>query len=553
MADKKITQFDTFEGTADSGVFFVVASGDASNPLSKNYRFPFDKLASDVIGANSPWKFGDNSIYTLTGAVGMGTSTPGYQLDVATTGRFRDDLIVSGDLYVSGTTHVQKIIDASITGTISGVTGEFADGIFADSLTISGVSVSTGMAGKWEEDSPGSIRYEGAVFTEDVFDCANLYLQNQDGVVGAALRASGFSFMRENVAIGHDNPSARLHVTGGKILAPSGDFSESLTISGVSVATGMGGKWEDGASAGDIYYDEGAVFIGDSTSTVGGQLFVTGGDGRIVAPSGDFSESLTISGVTVSTGAGGGGKWIDDPAYPPDGITYEDGPVGISGDLRVSGDAYFTSSTIFVGDHSIKAADDYLIISGSGIKVGDPGLEEIVLTTEKLGLGTTGDLAEEPGDINFKLLTDQNRFVIGTTGQPGGDLSGWYRFNDYTVKGATDIGAHIMNPIDSRIYTEGSSFMLLTEDSNGAPIGYLGNSSGALSANNQISIGISAKIDETETPRDLEFTDADGEVYSVINGDSDSVGANGLPISQGLQAPSMGANPATLLIDGGYF
>ena len=162
MADKKITQFDTFEGTADSGVFFVVASGDASNSLSKNYRFPFDKLSSDVIGANSPWKFGSNSIYTLTGAVGMGTSTPGYQLDVATTGRFRDDLIVSGDLYVSGTTHVQKIIDVSITGTISGVTGEFADGVFADSLTISGFSVATGMDGKWEDGAAaGEIYYDG--------------------------------------------------------------------------------------------------------------------------------------------------------------------------------------------------------------------------------------------------------------------------------------------------------------------------------------------------------------------------------------------------------
>jgi len=162
-------------------------------------------------------------------------------------------------------------------------------------------------------------------------------------------------------------------------------------------------------------------------------------------------------------------------------------------------------------------------------------------------------LAEEPSDIEFKLLTDQNRFVVGTTGQPGGDLSGWYRFNDYTVKGASDMGAHIMNPVDTRIYTEGTTFMVLGEDSEGGAIGYIANGSGSLSANNQIAIGIAPKLDESETPRDLEFTDTDGEAYSVINGDSDSVGINGLPISQGLQAPSMGANPVALLIDGGYF
>jgi hypothetical protein len=663
MPDRKITQFPDFEGTADSSLFFVVASGDSNNPLSKNYRFPFTQLASDVIGANSPWKLGSDSIYTLTGLVGMGTASPAYQLDVA--------------------------------GTISGYSGKFKEGIFSEGLTISGVSVATGMGGKWEEVSPGSIRYEGAVFTEDVFDCANLYLQNQDGLAGAALRSSGHSFMLDNVAVGHNNPSARLHVTGGKILAPSGDFTKSLTISGVSVTTGEhDGKWSDGASAGDIYYDGGdaglgtndpyarlhvtggdgrilapsgdftksltisgqpvstgmggkwedspffpygediyytggqvgigtddpvaalnvkgplgqssnrllwlgtdvggidnarAVVKGSSstsalltlydtntlplvelntagdsyfaggpvvvgaTSAPRGQLFVTGGEGTIVAPSGDFTKSLTISGVPVSTGAGGAGKWIDDPAYAL-GITYEDGPVAISGDLRVSGSGYFSSNTLLVGeDISLKAANDYLIISGSGIKVGDPGSEDIVLTTEKLGLGTTANLSEEPGDINFKLLTDQNRFVVGTTGQPGGDLSGWYRFNDYTVKGASDMGAHVMNPVDTRIYTEGSTFMLLSEDSDGGPIGYIANGAGAISANNAIAIGIAPKLDETETPRDLEFTDTDGEVYSVINGDSDSVGVNSLPLSQGLQAPSMGAVPATLLIDGGYF
>ena len=50
---------------------------------------------------------------------------------------------------------------------------------------------------------------------------------------------------------------------------------------------------------------------------------------------------------------------------------------------------------------------------------------------------------------------------------------------------------------------------------------------------------------------DIELTDTDGGVYSVVNGDSDTLGENGLPIRQGYQLPNIGANPSPLLISGG--
>jgi len=50
---------------------------------------------------------------------------------------------------------------------------------------------------------------------------------------------------------------------------------------------------------------------------------------------------------------------------------------------------------------------------------------------------------------------------------------------------------------------------------------------------------------------DIELTDSDGEVYSVVTGDSDTLGANGLPIRQGYQLPNIGVNPSPLLISGG--
>ena len=44
-----------------------------------------------------------------------------------------------------------------------------------------------------------------------------------------------------NVGIGTNNPSAKLDIAHGHLSAPSGEFSNSLTISGVPVATGSGG------------------------------------------------------------------------------------------------------------------------------------------------------------------------------------------------------------------------------------------------------------------------------------------------------------------------
>ena len=74
-----------------------------------------------------------------------------------------------------------------------------------------------------------------------------------------------------------------------------------------------------------------------------------------------------------------------------------------------------------------------------------------------------------------------------------------------------------------------------------------------VSPNNAIALGLAIKTDSSDTPEDIEFVHTDGEAYSLINGDSDSLGTNGLPMRQGFQNPSLGSNPSPLLIDGGYF
>jgi hypothetical protein len=65
---------------------------------------------------------------------------------------------------------------------------------------------------------------------------------------------------------------------------------------------------------------------------------------------------------------------------------------------------------------------------------------------------------------------------------------------------------------------------------------------------NNIAVGFSVVEDGVEP--DIEVVSG-SETYSVISGDSDSVGANGLPLRQGFNLPDIGANPAPTLISGG--
>ena len=142
--------------------------------------------------------------------------------------------------------------------------------------------------------------------------------------------------------------------------------------------------------------------------------------------------------------------------------------------------------------------------------------------------------------------------MVGTTGQYGLE-SGWYRFNDFKIKGATDIGFHSINPVDTRIYSDESSFILFKTDAAGNRVAHLVGGNEEVSSNNAIALGIAVKVDNSESPKDIEFVHTDGESYSVINGNSDSLGSNGLPLRQGFQSSSLGSTPSPLLIDGGSF
>jgi len=398
----------------------------------------------------------------------------------------------------------------------------------------------------------------------------------------------------------------------------SGNFNHELKISGVSVSTGsaggIGGKWLDSVTAGDIYYTGGKVGVG--TDNPSEQLDIAGNtqfSGHILpAVSGEFdigTPSLAVRDLYLSTGS----LHIGDASIKsisagriliPGGIDFSGSILPSENDVFDIGDPthkvrdlYLGPTSLHIGDATISSDDeivkfqtgielggvsidinenDRVVFGSSGLLVGsakvipDPSDPEslyfskppqtqdaegnpvTLLSSDKLGLGTSAVLDTDPGDIKFKLLTDQDRFVVGTTGQDNLE-SGWYRFNDFKVKGATDIGANALNPVDTRIYSDPSSFILFTKDSLGNSVAHLVEGSEEVSPNNALSVGISAKVDSSDSPEDVEFTYTDGESYSLINGDSDSKGSNGIPIRQGFQPAIIGSNPRPLLIDGGSF
>ena len=294
--------------------------------------------------------------------------------------------------------------------------------------------------------------------------------------------------------------------------------------------------------------------------------------GSGVFKTGEFQE-LTLQGNPVSTGGSIDTSEINfnSSLIPDTNAQYDLG----SAEYKIR-HLYLSDNSLNLGDVSISIDEQGDVSIPAGIKVGsasikpDPDNPEVVsfdkvpkvldseghpvtiLTADKLGLGTSEVLSGASQDLQFKLLTDQNRFVIGTTGE-GGLASGWYRFNDFNVKGATDIGAHSINPVDTRIYSDESSFILFTTDNAGNRVAHLVGGEEEVGSNNAIALGIAVKVDSDDSPEDIEFVHTDGESYSVINGDSDSVGTNGLPIRQGFQSPTLGSNPSPLLIDGGYF
>ena len=492
-----------------------------------NYDHNADKLYLITDGTAIPAN-GALSIDS-DGNVGIGTTDPDYKLHIVDS--TNDG---SGGIKVENYKPVIELSDSTTNATATTLTQDNSAFTIAnnsvDSLTI---------------DSAGKV----GIGTTD--PGAKLDLQTSDHplYIRSGAGANDNLFLFENPAAG---PQFRMYEKGTSNVA-------------VKLSTHN-----------DSYFNGGKVGIG--TTRPGKKLHVAGDSHHIVIEDTNAVAGKKMRGIYNNNQKLYIGRYTDDfNSFYDDMVIDSAGKVGIGttspsakldvqGDISISGAivssdsdgrVVFSDQGLMVGQAEVKPDPDNptSIYFESIPQVQDSeGNAVTILTADKLGLGTSTVLNQSEQDLQFKLLTDQKRFVVGTSGNAENTIaSGWYRFNDFQVKGATDIGFHSINPVDTRIYSDETSFILFKTDTAGNRVAHLVGGNEEVSPNNAIALGIAVKVDSAEFPEDIEFVHTDGESYSVINGNSDSLGSNGLPLRQGFQSPSLGSTPSPLLIDGGSF
>ena len=201
-------------------------------------------------------------------------------------------------------------------------------------------------------------------------------------------------------------------------------------------------------------------------------------------------------------------------------------------------------------DVTLAGTPDYITISGQEIT-----RNQIDLATDVTGSLPSGSVS---GLGSLATQSSIDGTAITSTGETGGtkflreDGDGTCSFQEPSIDVDTPLNIALRGtnnphigayPNQSfRVIDNPNKSVMVVADEEGNL--KLLNSLGA----NNIAVGFSVVEDGTEP--DIEVVSG-SETYSVISGDSDTKGANGLPIRQGFQNPDIGAYPAPILISGG--
>lgn len=138
MADRKITQFESFAGEPNNSVYFIIASGEAENVNAKNYKIPFNDISffvqrDSLFGDNSPFPVTEDDSFVKIGGVNTSLDK-GIQLTV------------NADPVFSSTSELTTIYkDTEFTSTSTEAQHLYSiSGDFSQRLRISGADVLTG-------------------------------------------------------------------------------------------------------------------------------------------------------------------------------------------------------------------------------------------------------------------------------------------------------------------------------------------------------------------------------------------------------------------------
>ena len=334
------------------------------------------------------------------GKVGIGTTVPESFFHVAGDTQIDGDLTVKGNFTTIESTTIQ-VDDKNIELGVGSTSDVAADG---GGITLHGA---TNKTFNWSGNNSAWTSSEHLYLANGKhFSADELRALDADGLKLADQTTSGILIKDGKVGIHQTSPAYDLDVSG------SGNF-DSLYIQGNSVLTGDGsifGKWEDGATAGEIYYNEGNVGIGAIDPSA--QLHVVG--------------STLLSGIVSASGINAidaGGLTLGDDAG--NGIFVEDGgQVGIGTtapgyNLDVVGNGNF-SQGLYVNGNSV--------LTGSAADLGkwDEGANSKIFYNDgNVGVGTSDPSVkfEVVGDSLFNGdLSVGSSFSVSTNGSVGGVL-----------------------------------------------------------------------------------------------------------------------------------
>lgn len=218
MPDRKITDFPIFDGVPDESTYFVVASGEAGDANTANFKFDFPTL---VGGVNS-LVFGDSDppIASSPGSVIFGSLDPDNPKNVILQAGDTPAIEISPDV-INVYTPLHSTTDIKSDGLISGY-----EGYFDHSLRISGNSVLTG----FDFGGDGQPVLGGDVGNVNLGGISSTALPKKinflvGGETKMTIDTAGNTHVGEDLTV-----SGNFYVSGNSHFTGSADFSSSVNI-----------------------------------------------------------------------------------------------------------------------------------------------------------------------------------------------------------------------------------------------------------------------------------------------------------------------------------
>lgn len=252
MADKKISEFESFPGKQDSKTHYVVSSGDSGGPDTTNYKVSFTDLVSGISGELSGSLGG--------GGGGEGTPGPGGSFNFGPTNPSNNSDVIN---FNQGET-VRMYIDENGGVNVSEklIVSDGKETVLGGPVTVKGSTTHEG--GLFTTSDTTTTLFKGPnTFGDSTSDITNfLGTTNITGPLN--LKDPAFSVLTSDP----DPSTGKLYRKGNDLYF---DGKKLLTDG----AGGGSGKWSDGTSAGQIHYSGGNVGIG--TNNPSATLHIVGG------------------------------------------------------------------------------------------------------------------------------------------------------------------------------------------------------------------------------------------------------------------------------------